>query len=236
MSFATMFLQYSGVPDLTAGCISGLMLLCGSFGALLGGYIGDGLTKLSRFQGRPFTAQLSVCISIPVALLYYHFVPHSPEGIPYWTGLVVVFGLCATWCDYGVNRPMLSEVVAPQHRARILGVLCAAAGTAAAFGGPLVALVSEAFFGYKTQRIPISQVPEDIRKINADALGNGLTLVCCIPWTICLIFYTALHWTYEADHVALQKKQEMHRPPSTDEDEDFEGLRPPFTWTGGSPC
>ena len=63
------FLQYSGVPDLTAGqfvgqaslsftdtigtkplqivagCISGLMLLCGSFGALLGGYIGDGLTK-----------------------------------------------------------------------------------------------------------------------------------------------------------------------------------------------
>jgi hypothetical protein len=117
---------------------------------------------------------------------------------------------------------------------RILGVLCAAAGTAAAFGGPLVALVSEAgsrrfmgwpcpcpypfstflcwedtssphtvhtfineilasvipggkmkcyiglkqwycrkgvskmplqickaFFGYKTQRIPISQVPEE---------------------------------------------------------------------------
>ena len=59
----------------------------------------------------------------------------------------------------------------------------------------------EAFFGYKTQRIPISQVPEesvdvencelslakaqqpifgpqqDIRKTNADALGNGLTLV-----------------------------------------------------------
>ena len=31
--------------QIVAGCISGLMLLCGSFGALLGGYIGDGLTK-----------------------------------------------------------------------------------------------------------------------------------------------------------------------------------------------
>lgn len=40
------------------------------------------------------------------------------DGIPYWLALVVVFGLCATWCDHGVNRPMLSEVVAPQHRAR----------------------------------------------------------------------------------------------------------------------
>eukprot|EP00438_Fugacium_kawagutii_P031265 Skav218637 [mRNA] locus=scaffold365:312738:314957:- [translate_table: standard] len=52
-------------------------------------------------------------------------------------------------------------------RRRILGVLCAAAGTAASFGGPLVAVVSEAR--------------------------------CVIPWTLCLVFYTALHWTYEAD-------------------------------------
>lgn len=52
-----------------------------------------------------FSQQIQVCFC-------------TQEGIPYWTGLVVVFGLCATWCDYGVNRPMLSEVVAPQHRAR----------------------------------------------------------------------------------------------------------------------
>lgn len=54
----------------------------------------------------------------------------------------------------------------------------------------------------------------------------------CVPWTVCGIFYTALHWTYEADYVALQKKQEQQLPP--DEDEEFL-LRPPF-WTGGSPC
>jgi len=232
MSFGTMFLQYCGVPDLTAGCISGLMLFTASFGALLGGYIGDALTKLSRFHGRPFTAQISVAISVPTSLLYYHYVPHSPEGIPYWFVLVMVFGLCSPWCDHGVNRPMLSEVVAPQHRARILGVLCATAGTFGSLGGPLVALVSEAFFGYKTQHVPINQMPEDIRKMNANALGNGLTLVMCVPWTICGIFYTALHWTYEADYVALQKKQEQQLPP--DDDEEFL-LRPPF-WTGGSPC
>ena len=42
----------------------------------------------------------------------------SEEGIPYWLLLSALFGLCATWCDHGVNRPMLTEVVAPKHRAR----------------------------------------------------------------------------------------------------------------------
>ena len=116
------------------GCISGLMLFTASFGALLGGYISDALTKcleakkdfetspllmkkthfdifkkihdvifgkksgimtprtvafdvlfrcrLSRFHGRPFTAQLSVGISVPTTLLYYHYVPHSPVPRP----------------------------------------------------------------------------------------------------------------------------------------------------------
>lgn len=157
------FVQYSGVSDITAGCIASGMLFFASWGALLGGYISDGLTKLSRFHGRPLTAQISALISIPVAVCYYHYVPRSVQGVPYWSVLVVIFGLCATWCDHGVNRPMLTEVVAPKHRARILGVLCAAAGSSGALGAPMVALVAEAFFGYKTQHVPISQVPEDLR-------------------------------------------------------------------------
>lgn len=39
-------------------------------------------------------------------------------------------------------------------------MLCAAAGSSGAFGAPMVALVAEAFFGYKTQHVPISEVPE----------------------------------------------------------------------------
>ena len=48
---------------------------------------------------------------------------------------------------------------------------------------------------------------------------------------VCFVFYTALHWTYEADFVKLQKKQEAV---CSDDEEEFL-MQPPF-WTGGSPC
>ena len=39
------FIQYCGVSDATAGIIASVMLFCASWGALLGGYISDALTK-----------------------------------------------------------------------------------------------------------------------------------------------------------------------------------------------
>ena len=40
-------------------------------------------------------------------------------------------------------------------------MMCAIAGSAGAMGGPLVALIAEQWFGYKTQHRPLSEVPED---------------------------------------------------------------------------
>lgn len=54
-----------------------------------------------------------------------------------------------------------------------------------------------------------------------------------MPWTVCFIFYSALHWTYEADFIRLQKKNEEALTDDSQE-EDFV-MQPPF-WTGGSPC
>ena len=33
--------------------------------------------------------------------------------------LVIVFGLVCTWSEFGVNRPILTEVVSVKHRARL---------------------------------------------------------------------------------------------------------------------
>ena len=101
MAFGTMFLQYSGVSDLTAGCISSVMLLCSSFGVLIGGYVGDHMNRSgaqerlrrlsarspctpfayrwSRFHGRPITAQIATGVAVPTAVIFYTVLPRSPD-------------------------------------------------------------------------------------------------------------------------------------------------------------
>jgi len=236
MAFGTMFLQYSGVSDLTAGCISSVMLLCSSFGVLIGGYVGDHMNRWSRFHGRPITAQIATGVAVPTAVIFYTVLPRSPDSVGAWFILVIVFGLVCTWSEFGVNRPILTEVVSVKHRARILGVMCAIAGSAGAMGGPLVALISEQWFGYKTQHRPLSEVPEDVRRHNVNALGLGLTVMCAVPWTICFLAYGALHWTYEADLSKLHRfdvQTPLNSKRAGSDDEEW--LHEPPFWVGGSP-
>jgi len=235
MSFGTMYFQYCGVSDTISGCISSLMLLCSSIGVLIGGYVGDFMNRWSRFHGRPFTAQISTAVAVPTSIVFYVLCPRTVESVGHWLLLVMVFGFICTWCEFGVNRPILTEVVSVKHRARILGLMCSISGSAGAMGGPLVALIAEQVFGYKTQHRPISQVPEDIRLHNVNALGSALLVMCAVPWTLCFFFYGALHWTYEADLSKLRRfdVQTPLNARSASEDEDWIH-EPPF-WVGGSP-
>ena len=45
--------------------------------------------------------------------------PQSQDSVGAWFILVIVFGLVCTWSEFGVNRPILTEVVSVKHRARL---------------------------------------------------------------------------------------------------------------------
>lgn len=45
------------------------------------------------------------------------------------------------------------------------------------------------------------------RRLNAAALGQALLLCMEVPWAICLVFYTGLHWTYKKDRANMVRHE-----------------------------
>lgn len=37
---------------------------------------------------------------------------------------------------------------------------------------------------------------------NARALGSALLVILCVPWTLCLLAFSGLHWTFSRDAAA----------------------------------
>jgi hypothetical protein len=40
---------------------------------------------------------------------------------------------------------------------------------------------------------------KELRTHNASALGSSLLCCMCVPWSLCLVFYSLLHWFYPKD-------------------------------------
>ena len=47
-------------------------------------------------------------------------------------------------------------------------------------------------------------MPLESRHRNARAIGNGLVIMCCVPWTVCLFSYGLLARTYPAEREAAR--------------------------------
>lgn len=81
-------------------------------------------------------------------------------------------------------------------------------GAIAAMGAPLVGLIAKNLFRfpadsstYDCVRGLPSQSGTDWGELStkADALGNAMLVCMLVPWILCLIIYSGLHWTYPKD-------------------------------------
>lgn len=70
-------------------------------------------------------------------------------------------------------------------------------GAMAAFATPFVGLLSERFFGFSGASTVSGDIAVD--RANAIALGNALLFFLVVPWALCLVAYSFLHWTYPED-------------------------------------
>merc|ERR550534_2346374 len=119
LGYKTLFFQLGGVTDAQAALIDVFSQIAGSLGNLLGGVVGDSMSKCSKNHGRPITAQISVLAGIPVA--WFLFMAQPPDGaFAYYAILMIVLGLTATWCAVGVTLPILAEIVKDDRRATIM--------------------------------------------------------------------------------------------------------------------
>jgi len=115
--------------------------------------------------------------------------------------LVVFLGLTASWCGVGVNLPILTEIVRPEGRSTILAWEAALESTfATILGNAMVGFLAETVFGYKLADAQGAGGGQHVADVaSRKALGKALTLTCFVPWIICWLAYTMLHWSYPAD-------------------------------------
>jgi len=203
LSFAILFFQNSGLTDFQASVTFSANIIGGGIGGVLGGWIGDRLSQWSQNHGRPLTAQISVVAGIPLIIGILCVVPREPSSFLTYFGLMLTFGLLASWCSAGVNRPILAEIVGRRDRSSVFAWLVALDGSfAAMMGAPMVGIFAENVFGYQSTRLSIAETPFALRDSNASALAQAM--MCCTigPWAVCFVFYSFLHLTYGPDVAA----------------------------------
>lgn len=69
----------------------------------------------------------------------------------------------------------------------------------AACAAPVVGLLAERVFGFTGVLNDEALKDETLRRHNAAALGSSLLACMTVPWSLCLLAYSALHWFYPRD-------------------------------------
>lgn len=197
LTFQTMYFQMAGLSDAAAGAVAtaGLVALC--VGTLAGGFIGDFLERAWPVHGRPLTAQLTVALGIPFVWLTFWTVRTGPAAVWEYCALYAAFNLLASWCDTGAKRPILSQIVAPHDRGSIFAWDTAFEHACAALlGAPVVALLATNVFGYEL-KAPGADAAAD--PVKAEALGRAMMWVCTVPFAVCFLIMSVIHFTLPSD-------------------------------------
>ncbi|CDJ36692.1 uncharacterized protein EMH_0093730 [Eimeria mitis] len=129
-------------------------------------------------------------------------VPREAHSIGIFVLLAVLIGFLAGWPGVGVNRPILTEIVNPEHRATTFALVSCLEGVgAAALGAPIVGFLCENVFGYvkMTSTGPLKTPSAALRLGNARAIALSMLCMTVGPWLLTLVAYGFLHLTYKID-------------------------------------
>ncbi|EZG55490.1 putative transmembrane protein [Gregarina niphandrodes] len=200
LAFVTMFYQYCGLTDFAAGIASGMLLVGGMIGGPVGGLIGDHISRTrSPNHGRPLMAQVSMILRLPIVFILLKLTPRSQGSFAAFAAMSFLLGL-SSFAGAAVNRPIMTEVVLPEHRATAFAIAIAIEGVCSAFfGAPLVGWLAEHRYGYHPTGEAVEKLDEAHRQRNADSLANAIFVVTIVPWFISLVLYSLLHLTYGPD-------------------------------------
>jgi len=209
MSYMTYFFQLTGLPDGEVAVLTGIGPITGAFGNILGGMIADLLARRLLLHGRPLSAQLTVAMGVPLIYLTVQGVPPGQGSFGVYLALNVAFGVLGSWAQSGTNFPILSHIVPASSRSRVLAWECALENSiATAIGPTVVSLLAEKVFKVSFGSRD-GDVTVDLEA--ADALGKALAVTICIPWLVCFLAYSLLHWSYPRDVRRLERELALER-------------------------
>mmetsp|Transcript_67616 Transcript_67616/g.189284 ORF Transcript_67616/g.189284 Transcript_67616/m.189284 type:complete len:529 (+) Transcript_67616:70-1656(+) len=205
LSFMALFFQLSGISDGQVAVIAGAQALSGAIGNMLGGLASDVLARRFGLHGRPLSAQLTVAMGIPIVYFIFVGIPPGTGSFGGYFALMVAFGLLGTWAQSGTNFPILSHIVPPSCRSRVLAWESAFENSIASGIGPvIVASLAEGVFHYT-----FGQEQKDGVDIpSAVALGRAMAVAICVPWLVCFAVYSMMHYTYPRDIRKLEAQEQ----------------------------
>ncbi|SBT86567.1 pantothenate transporter, putative [Plasmodium malariae] len=205
LSFNTMFFQYCGLSDLQAAIITGFLLIGSALGGVIGGHFGDIMHDISNKHGRPFLGQLAMFGRVPLVVLTYLIIPKTKESFELFALSCFFLGLSSI-AGVAVNRPIVSDIIRPDYRGTVFSLTIAVEGVGSSLiGAPLFGYLAEKVFKYENNNLLISEMPEEIRKNNAEALSKTLLYLTVVPWILSFVFYSLLHFTYGKEYAQMNE-------------------------------
>ncbi|KAL8435401.1 hypothetical protein ACSSS7_002533 [Eimeria intestinalis] len=166
------------------------------------GCAGDYVHSKYPNHGRQCLAQVCIFLRCVLMTVMLTCVPRQPESLWTFFILAILVGLLAGWPGVGVNRPILTEIVKPEHRATTFALVSCLEGVGAAtLGAPIVGYMCENVFGYvkPAHGQHFSNPPEAIRLGNAQAIAFAMLFMTVGPWLLNVLAYGILHLTYKFD-------------------------------------
>ncbi|XP_010446742.1 PREDICTED: uncharacterized protein LOC104729498 [Camelina sativa] len=210
MVFLTMWFELIGFDHNQTAALLGVFATGGAIGTLMGGIVADKMARIYPNSGRVMCAQFSAFMGIPFSIILLKVIPQTTSNYSIFSVTLFLMGLTITWCGSAVNAPMFAEVVPPKHRTMIYAFDRAFEGSFSSFAAPLVGILSEKMFGYDARGIdPLKG--SSVRE--ADALSKGLLSMMAVPFGLCCLCYTPLHFVFQKDRenakTANSKETEM---------------------------
>lgn len=198
-AFGTLYFQLIGMSNAKASLMMSAFLIGTVFGGLLGGWFGDLASQRFPDHGRVFVCQFSVFMGLPLTYIAFMAVPKNAQ-IGTFLGLLVVFfieGLLISWAQPACNGPIFAEIVPKKKRTLVYAFdRC----FEDALASPVIYLVgwaASALFGYSGEATATGDPEIDLPR--AEALGRAIMWFSIVPWSLCLILYSGLHFTYPRD-------------------------------------
>lgn len=226
LHFSTMYFQYCSIPDWWASFIVSSSWIAAMVVAPVIGCVGDYIHSKYPYHGRQFLAQVCIVARCVLMAVMLAFVPREADSLWIFLVLAILIGFLAGWPGVGVNRPILTEIVKPQHRATTFALVSCLEGVGAAvLGAPIVGYLSENIFGYV--KLAHGKNPhktsEEARLKNARAISLSMLCMTVGPWVLNVLAYSILHMTYKFDsrHGSASPGREVRSTiatPATEED------------------
>ncbi|KAJ3699897.1 hypothetical protein LUZ61_003602 [Rhynchospora tenuis] len=172
------------------------------------GVMGDFLARHLPNVGRIILSQISAGSKVPLAGLLLLGLPYDASLGALYAVAIFFMGLITCWENAGTNNPIFAEILPKKSRTSIYALDRSFETLLASFAPPVVGLLAEQMYGYKTGDGIRSDDPK-INQQNAASLAKALYTAVAIPMALCCSIYSFLYCTYPRDRDRANKDSEL---------------------------